>query len=329
MRRRFGGGRRNAFGATFRGVFRSCMLLVAAAVWGCGNEAPAPQAGQAASKPRVRGEEEEPQPESRGEPVKKRFQPLQLTAEGAATASKPASEAASAEKRSQSIVAALQPFQVLLGQWRWITRKSFGDFPKSAEDLEWVWDFQTDAGQPALTARSESNPYFTQLWLTYLPDEDRFQATAKLPEGATRVLRGTWTDGGEPREESDGKKLQHTFKLQVAQASPADGEQWQLTFTQLDNNQYLLDLARRPASGRQFGPLDTVRQQRLGTSFAVADSDNPGPKCIISGGLGTIPVSYKGKSYMVCCSGCAAAFNDDPERWLAKLAEREKAKKDE
>jgi YHS domain-containing protein len=34
-------------------------------------------------------------------------------------------------------------------------------------------------------------------------------------------------------------------------------------------------------------------------------------------------VEYKGKSYPVCCSGCAAAFKDDPERWLAKLAEKE------
>ena len=96
---------------------------------------------------------------------------------------------------------------------------------------------------------------------------------------------------------------------------------------QLDNNQYLMDLARRPASGKQFGPLDVVRQQRLGTSFAVSDSDNPGPKCIISGGLGTMSVTYMGKTYSVCCSGCAAAFNDDPEHWLAKLAAREKSKK--
>ena len=89
-------------------------------------------------------------------------------------------------------------------------------------------------------------------------------------------------------------------------------------------------MTRKQPTAKQFGPLDSVRQQRVGTSFAVADSDNPGPKCIISGGLGSMNVTYKGKSYPVCCSGCAAAFNDDPERWLAKLAENEaKKKKDE
>ncbi|MGE5195178.1 MAG: YHS domain-containing protein [Deltaproteobacteria bacterium] len=115
----------------------------------------------------------------------------------------------------------------------------------------------------------------------------------------------------------------------LTQVSPAAGERWQVTLSQLDNNQYLMALARSPGAGKQFGQLDTVRQQRVGTSFAVADSDNPGPKCIISGGLGTMQVEYKGKSYPVCCSGCAAAFRDDPERWLAKLAEREKAKKND
>jgi YHS domain-containing protein len=33
-------------------------------------------------------------------------------------------------------------------------------------------------------------------------------------------------------------------------------------------------------------------------------------------------VSYQGKSYPVCCSGCAAAFNDDPERWIAKMMKK-------
>ena len=163
--------------------------------------------------------------------------------------------------------------------------------------------------------------------MLFRSEEDKFQVTVQPTDEDAREFRGTWADGGEPKEESDGKKTQHTHKLQLTQILPQAGDQWQLVFHQLDNNQYLMAMTRRPATGKQFGPLDVVRQQRLGTSFAVADSDNPGPKCIISGGLGTMTVTYRGKSYPVCCSGCAAAFNDDPERWLAKLAEREKSKK--
>ncbi len=259
---------------------------------------------------------------------RKKFAPVQLADNAAGTVDDaPAKKKVPDEQRAQAIVAALQPFQILLGDWRWGTFRKFGDFAKVGEDLKWVWDFQTDPNRPALKGVSGANPYFQNVWLTYLPDDDRFQLTGRTPEGESRILKGTWAENGEPREESDGKKTQHTYKLVLTQVSPAEGEQWQVTLSQLDNNQYLMVLTRCPAAGKPFGPLDTVRQQRVGTSFAVADSDNPGPKCIISGGLRTMDVEYKGKKYPVCCSGCAAAFKDDPERWLAKLAEKEKQQK--
>jgi hypothetical protein len=106
----------------------------------------------------------------------------------------------------------------------------------------------------------------------------------------------------------------------------AGQEHWQIVLNQQDNDRYLLEMSKRPPAGKTFNKFDTVGTQRFGKSFAAVDIDNPGPKCIISGGLGNATVSYKGKSYPVCCSGCAAAFNEDPERWLAKLAEKEKMK---
>jgi len=308
-------------------------ILLTGLILGCG-DTPAPST---ADKPKVKSDGAKPAAEESStnavaaKPKKQQFQPVQLGGDAGGTAGASGSSAdkpkLTGEKRSRAVISALQPLQVLLGDWRWITNKEFGGSKKAAEDLKWVWDFQTDEAQPSLTAKSEAHPYFAQIWLTYLPDDERFQTTARAPDGQQRVFRGTWTEGGEPKEESDGKKVQHTFKMQLSQVSPSDGDQWQLVLSQLDNNQYLMNLTRRPATGKQYGPLDVVRQQRLGTSFAVADSDNPGPKCIISGGLGTMSVSYKGKSYPVCCSGCAAAFNDDPEKWLAKLAARDKAKK--
>lgn len=255
----------------------------------------------------------------------KKFQPVQLGSSSGEAGQTAAKKKIPDEKRAQVTLAALQPFQVLLGDWRWNTRKLFGNFAKAAEDMKWVWDFQSDPNRPALKGTSDANPYFQKVWLTWLPDDEKFQLTGKTPDGEARVLQGAYVENGEPKEESDGKKLQHTYKLQLTQVTPAEGEQWQVTLTQVDNNQYRMDLTRRPPTGKQFGPLDSVHHQRFGTSFAVADSDNPGPKCIISGGLGTIQVEYKGKSYPVCCSGCAAAFKDDPEKWLAKFAEKQKA----
>ena len=40
----------------------------------------------------------------------------------------------------------------------------------------------------------------------------------------------------------------------------------------------------------------------------------------------TIAVSYKGKTYYVCCSGCRDLFNENPEAILAEAAERQRVK---
>ncbi len=230
------------------------------------------------------------------------------------------------EKQMESIVEALQPFQILLGKWTGITRKKFEGFAKN-EELEWVWDFKTDKSQPSLAFHSDKSIYFRDGWITYLPAKQKFRFTGVGPEGEKRVFEGTWADGGEPKETYEGKKTERSYKLRLPQVAPTDGDQWQVVFNHQENNRYLVELTKKAPGGNTFGPLDTVGAQRLGTSFAVADSDNPGPKCIISGGLGSMTVTYKGKSYPVCCSGCAAAFNEEPERWLAKLAKAEAAKK--
>ena len=46
-----------------------------------------------------------------------------------------------------------------------------------------------------------------------------------------------------------------------------------------------------------------------------------------SGGRGTIPVTYKGQTYYVCCTGCRDAFKEDPEKYLKEYAERKAKEK--
>jgi YHS domain-containing protein len=48
---------------------------------------------------------------------------------------------------------------------------------------------------------------------------------------------------------------------------------------------------------------------------------------VVSGGKGTMPVSYKGKTYYVCCSGCRDEFKENPEKYIAEYEAKLKAKK--
>jgi hypothetical protein len=295
-------------------------LVLSWQVTGCGRPQPSPttRAESSVEDDRSAAGEERPtmakgSPKTTGA-ARRRARSLELSG----TSSADGSTSPVASPLAEAELAQLQPFQVLLGNWRWVTQKKFGDFPKTGDDVRWAWNFQKLAGHPALVTRSEDHPYFRELALLSLAD-DQFEARLQLVDNSTRVLRGTWREGQAPREVPDGKILQRSFKLGLDQVSPATGDQWEMTIALLDNDQYLVEIKRRATATATPQSLDTVRQQRIGTSFAVAQSDNPGPKCIVSGGLGTMSVSFDGKNYPVCCSGCAAAFNDDPQRWLSRL----------
>ena len=83
-----------------------------------------------------------------------------------------------------------------------------------------------------------------------------------------------------------------------------------------------MEVSKKKSNGLQ--KVDVVGTQRAGTSFAANDADYKDRMCVVSGGLGTTTVSYKGKSYYVCCTGCKAAFEDDPATWIAEFEAKRK-----
>ena len=88
----------------------------------------------------------------------------------------------------------------------------------------------------------------------------------------------------------------------------------------LHADRMLLLAETKPAGQTSFSRVAEVGYTRKGGSFAAAA--DAGPKCILTGGRGTITVEYKGKTYYVCCTGCKQAFLDDPEGVIAEAAER-------
>ena len=89
-------------------------------------------------------------------------------------------------------------------------------------------------------------------------------------------------------------------------------------------NRYLYRFETRPAGTTvAFTKLYQVGATKEGVPFAEVPK---GPECIVSGGLGKITVTYMGKMYYVCCSGCKDAFNADPAKYVKELEERKKDK---
>lgn len=228
-----------------------------------------------------------------------------------------------ADEKRRQLLQVMKPVQIMLGSWRGTTQKEVGDF-KALDEPEWVWDFKTNRDQPAMVMKSEKSPYFRDARLTYLTDDEKFFMTATDPEGKTREFEGTFS---KPVEEfqGDDQKMHVKYQLQLRQINGDSArDTWQVTFNQQENHRYLVELARK--SGRNFIRFDTIATQRQGTSFAKSDLDYGERECIISGGLGTLQVSYMGKNYWVCCSGCKAAFDEDPATWLAEYQAKKDAK---
>ena len=297
--------------------------LIAAWIAGCGGTAE-PEANKPASsgskKPApTSSKAEEPADDSTStaandDTSSKPFAPVKLGGGGSSTATNSAAKPKlPPEKQLDEVKKALKPIQVVLGPWHAIIDKS-----KTYEDLQWVWDWKTDRAQPALTMTTkEGGEYFKSARLTYLVEDEKFQMTLTDKEGNQRVLQGVFTEEPSEKPGEDKKQTpQRTYKLQLTETGDAK-DRWQIVMNQQDNNRYLLELSKM--RGSRFVRFDTAASQREGTSFAINDSDFKEKTCVISQGLGTIQVSHKGKSYWVCCSGCKAAFEEDPEKWIAKF----------
>jgi hypothetical protein len=296
----------------------SSLALCALAMASC-SKPPAPQPSQTAASPA--NTPAVPQPPV-PKPAVSEPAPLPVISLGGAksSAATPASAPGSVDisEARQAAIAALQPLQSLLGKWRGITRKEVSGDMKAIDEPEWVWDLRTDKARPALVMSTPKGTYYRQFRLSGAGETDRFRLVATDVDGHERTLEGTLAEPVEQFQEG-GTTVQHKFKLLFEE--PGEGkDRWQVAIAQQNNDRYLVELSRVRPTGVQR--IDTIGHQREGTSVAKSDTDYGERKCIISGGLGTTSVTYKGKTYWVCCSGCLAAFNEDPESWLRDAAKK-------
>ena len=92
--------------------------------------------------------------------------------------------------------------------------------------------------------------------------------------------------------------------------------------TAADGVRFVYRYAVKPKGRTVFNKVYQVAANKEGESMAAKGGAAQGPECIVTGGLGTITVSYKGKTYYVCCTGCRDAFNDNPEKYIAEAAKK-------
>jgi hypothetical protein len=216
---------------------------------------------------------------------------------------------ADAPKAAKPPREALQPFGDLIGSWRGtgIPTGSREEQQKGfwTENLAWEWKFK---GQDAwLEVVIKDGKYFASGALRYVADKDNFELKLKTSAKDTASFIGNLNT-----------------KEKVLTLERAEKKETQrLVISMLHANRFLYRYEVKAEGKSIFTKKYQVGCTKEGEPFAAGDGR---PECIVSGGLGTMPVSYKGQTYYVCCSGCRSEFNENPEKYI-KEYQAKKAKK--
>ncbi len=212
--------------------------------------------------------------------------------------------------------AVLTQFQDLVGGWIGTGQPKRGSAVGAwREKAEWRWKF---AGE--------------QVALEYTVEEGKLLKSAVLSfDPAKKSLHLKTVEPIEAKDETidrdyEGELVDKKLVLESTGTDSTDGRR--ITITRLNEKRTLVLFERKAPLQNFYSRIAEVGYTREGTR--LAESDQTGPICVVTGGAGTIKVTHKGETYWVCCTGCRDAFNDDPEGVLAdykKKLEEKKAKK--
>jgi hypothetical protein len=196
---------------------------------------------------------------------------------------------------------ALQALNEYVGSYKGDGRGGKGGWN---EKVSWGWRFKGDACW--LRMDVENGKQFKSADLRFVTDKGRYQLTAVTADGRKQVYEG---------------KLKDEY-LTLDYQDPDSGATLRLKMnTAADGARFIYRLERRRPGRTLFAREFQVECSKEGESLAGRGKKN---ECIVTGGVGTIAVSYKGATYYVCCSGCREAFLETPEKFIQEFKKKRK-----
>lgn len=210
------------------------------------------------------------------------------------------------------IPAELAPFEHLVGAWKGAGIPSANRVKGWPEKHAWAWVFSE--GRPVgLSVSMADDRALAEGKLTFDPKAGRYRLDGNGPDGKPASFAGKLDDD------------RQVLTLDRVGNLPGGAKQ-RLTL-RLNSNKirYILWDDRQEPGSPRFARFIEVNQGKEGESFAAGAGASNLPKCILTGGAATMSVSFKGRSYPVCCTGCRDEFEADPEKYVKKAEARAKA----
>ena len=213
------------------------------------------------------------------------------------------SSAAEEPARSE-VPAAFAPFEHMIGGWKGMGIPAANRLKGWPETHHWAWKFA--GGHPvAMTVTTEGGKVFKQGQLSFDAASRRYRLEGTDPAGKPVAYVGALDPAGQAL----------TLDRLGSQASGKDR-----VVIRPNRNliRYSIWYEHQEPGAPQFKRTIEVGLTKEGEAFASGGSASDLPKCIITGGASTMTVSYQGKSYPLCCSGCRDEFNDNPAKYVQK-----------
>jgi YHS domain-containing protein len=203
---------------------------------------------------------------------------------------------------------ALKPLNVLVGSWKGTgtPEGSLQERQKGhwVETVVWEWQFKGDDAW--LTVTFDKGKYFKHGELRPKRDAAGFELILTTVDKEKLTYSGTL----------NGKQLALERPLKDTKLVE------RLTFSLLHDNRITYRLDTRPESGTLLTRKYLVGLTKEGEPFAdVGPSER---ECIVSGGTGTIAVSFEGKTYYVCCTGCRDEFKENAAKYVKEWEAKRK-----
>lgn len=196
---------------------------------------------------------------------------------------------------------ALQEVQDFIGLWNLEgTQKAGGKTEAWKEKVNWGWKFKDgDSWITVQFGEEGKGKQFTTGELKYSLEKKKYILTLMGADKTEQVFEGDVAKTGGLKLERKDAKTSDVYRMTLN--TLADGIRFQVKYEKQDGGKGL------------FAKVFDMNGNKDGESFAGGSKK---PECIVSGGAASIMVSYKGKTYYVCCTGCRDEFNANPEKYV-------------
>jgi YHS domain-containing protein len=198
---------------------------------------------------------------------------------------------------------ALQEVQDFMGGWTLEGTQKVGAKTEAwKEKVEFSWNLKKKQTAINVSFGEGKGKYFSKGELSYALDKKKYVLTLVDKDKKEQVFTGDLLKSGGLKLERKDEKT---------------GDAWRITANTLADGIRLSFKVEKQDGGKGlFSNTFTMLGNKEGESLAGGSKK---PECIVTGGAASIAVSFEGKQYFVCCSGCRDAFNENPEKFVKML----------